>query len=562
MDNHDIVSTLHEEILIKGVPIEKSEMFKTLSDMNVSDQDISDYSNSLHNLLKAKGTDETVKKIITIFRINPLVAVRIIESCSLVDEIDNLAYSIKPLFSAVRNDGHVNSDLVLLNRKQAPYVALLIEAVFQRSFGESGWWDPDMFLKYAQEEDKKLYTQGTKAKYLNSYNIRHILTHIPDNRQIELINWFWDKHCYAASNHGIKESFTGGRVKAMIDELAEGSLWHHLENVNESDLSERELARLEKEKEGIKHFIESVLSEGRHLQFIQKILGRDNFYDKLQVLLGDGFGEKYDKLLENQQKIIAREAAEEEVRNRHQKYEALVQKVKDKYKKENEFLQWHGLGDKKHPQINLWSYFQGCNFENVKLMVLSLDWGSINDSGREMDECKRKLRIFMRNPMYSLTKYYSCKYRSLDYSLEELFHKCFSRNIRKTHYTDLFFSTLCLGYRKSSSISIDDGLVSSDINAFMPDLLKIICPQSIFCLGEKVYQLFVGSIDPNGNDRVIEGDGEKNVFCRDILINGSTVHVYSMPHCGNAGIKRLPLNKQVEYWNMAKKDMETFGLSL
>lgn len=303
MEQQEVIWSLHEKIIINGEPIEKSEMFMTLSDMNVSDQDVSDYSNSLHNLLKIKGRTEAARKILTIFRINPLVAVRIIESCSLAEDFDDLVYSVKALFSAVRNDSYVNSDLVLLNRNKSPYVALLIEAVYESSFSESNTWQPDMFLEYAQEEDKRLHRNNRKSKYLNEYNIKHILTHIPENCQIEFINWFWDKHCYAAKMYGKSETFAGNRVKIMMRELAEGSLWQHLENDSKSILSEIEKKRVEKERAEIQKFIRSVISEGRHTQYVKTVIGRANFYDKLQALMGDDFITEYDKSVENQRLV-------------------------------------------------------------------------------------------------------------------------------------------------------------------------------------------------------------------------------------------------------------------
>ena len=137
MENFDVISILKEEVRIKGIPIKESEMFKTLSDMNVPEQYIDDYSNSLHNLLKAKGIDEAERKILTIFRINPLVAIRIIESCSIQQYINELSYAIKPVFSVIREGGHYFDDLsfdkMVLNKNKVPYVTLLIEAVFQKS---------------------------------------------------------------------------------------------------------------------------------------------------------------------------------------------------------------------------------------------------------------------------------------------------------------------------------------------------------------------------------------------------------------------------------------------
>lgn len=78
MEQMEIISLLQGEPKIKNTP-----MFKAFSDMNLSDQYISDFSNSLHNYKLKAGEHETQKKILDIFRINPLVAVKIMESCSV-----------------------------------------------------------------------------------------------------------------------------------------------------------------------------------------------------------------------------------------------------------------------------------------------------------------------------------------------------------------------------------------------------------------------------------------------------------------------------------------------
>ena len=303
-NSEDVISILNKEIVIKGSPIKDTEMFKILSDMNVSDQYINDYSNSLHRLLKARGREEAEEKILAVFRINPLAAVRIIESCSIIEDMDKLAYSIKPIFDSIMHNYESFPGMVL-NINRVPYVTLLIEAVFQQSMEESYQWDPNRFLEYALEEDSKLYKRGIKAKYCNAYNIRHILRHIPENRQIEFINWFWDRHCYAAAKFGKAETFAGTRVRIMMDELVEGSLWNHLEN--SCGLSQREKNRQEKESDEIKHFISEVIYEGRHLQYISRILGKDHFYDKLKALVGDDYCKQYDLAVEKQKQIEASE---------------------------------------------------------------------------------------------------------------------------------------------------------------------------------------------------------------------------------------------------------------
>lgn len=291
--------TIDDEIFIKGVPIVDSEMFKTLSDMNVADQSVSDYSNSLHNVLKNKGRVEATRKVLTIFRINPLVAVRMIENCALIEETKLFSYyTMHVLFSAVKNEDHTDYRGVLINKNKVPYVTLLIEASYQQSM-QCCYWNPGDFLKYALKEDEKLHNNHKKVKYLNAYNIRHIIKHIPENRQIEFINWFWDRHCYAVLNYGKTETFSSRRVKVMINELHEGSLWQHLENVIVSELSEKERERVEKERNEIKKFISSVVSEGRHTQYVRIVIGKDNFYEKLRALMGDGFVTEYDRKVEN-----------------------------------------------------------------------------------------------------------------------------------------------------------------------------------------------------------------------------------------------------------------------
>ena len=91
MDQRDLISILQGEPKVKSTPI-----FTALTDMNVPDQVISDFSNSLHNYKLKAGDTETQKKILDIFRINPLVAIRIMDSCSL--DVEELVYAFKFLF--------------------------------------------------------------------------------------------------------------------------------------------------------------------------------------------------------------------------------------------------------------------------------------------------------------------------------------------------------------------------------------------------------------------------------------------------------------------------------
>ena len=283
MEQMEIISLLQGEPKIKNTP-----MFKAFSDMNLSDQYISDFSNSLHNYKLKAGEHETQKKILDIFRINPLVAVKIMESCSV--NAEELVYAFKIIFKAISGDlmWKLGENQVILNKHKVPYMALFIEAAYQNSVCDI-YDTKEKFLEYAVLRDGKLHEKGIRAKYFNAYNVRHIMRHIPENRQIEFINWFWDRHCHAAAKYGKAESFAGGRVRIMMGELKEGSLWRHLENVGGQELSRRERMSMQCERDGIRHFIEKVVSEGRHVEYVRVVLGNDKFYEKLEALMGEKY---------------------------------------------------------------------------------------------------------------------------------------------------------------------------------------------------------------------------------------------------------------------------------
>lgn len=587
MENLDVIRVLNEDVQIKGVSIKESEMFKTLSDMNVSEQYINDYSNSLHNLLKVKGIDEAEKKVLTIFRINPLVAIRIIESCSIVKDIDQLSFAIKPVFSVIREGGgcyyrDLSFEKMVLNNKVS-FVTLLIEAVYQKSMIATNW-QPRDFLKYAQEQDQKLHKQGRKPKFLNAYNIKHIFSHIPDNRQIELVNWFWDKHCYSAKEFYKKESFAGTRVHIMLSILPEGAMWQHLENASMQQLSKREQDSLTNELEEIKHFVEAVFAEGRHLQYIKQILGNENFYDKLTQLMGNDYNRaKYDRAVlqqkqwdeedeAQQQKKLEEERRErenaeyeklfaEQLKKRKIDFQQLINRVKNKYDREKNELEWHNVNPQiEDDQISLWSYFQGANFLDVNVMVLGYDWGCVKEKSYEMRKCLKKIKS-MKNGTKKV-RYYSCKDRKLDYSLVWLFKNCFGRDIRDNKYSDLFFSEACLGYKLKPDTLVTKEMAYDDISDFLIDELEVIQPKTIFCMGDAVFNVIVQFFENEQLSSIKEHKGVGNIVAKEIIIGDKTIVLYLLPHCGVDGLKEVSLQNQLGIWNEIKEDMKKMNVIL
>lgn len=573
MNDRDIIDLLRGEAKVKN-----TQIFTVFSNMNVSDQVISDFSNGLHNYKLKAGDNEAQKKILDIFRINPFVAIRIMETCSL--DVEELVYAFKIVFLSLdtkKYDGWNNEvlpeDQVILNPHIVPYMSLLIEAAYQNSVCDV-YVSKDMFLEYAMEQDLALHRKGGKSKYLNSYNIKHILSHIPDNRQIEFINWFWDRHCYAVSAYGKTETYAGRKVAIMMNELVDGALWRHLESLDQDKLSTEEIQMMNKEKEGIQRFIKNAYEEEHHVNYVQVILGRENFYDKLCYLMGNGYVELFEEklaiqevyeiaLAEEREYLEEKERLEKEralaVRKEKERlieYAKLIDRVREKYIQisNGDKIGWHNLKEKKNVQLNLWNYWQGMNFDNVKLMVLGYDWGCVNDSNQEMNECIRKIEIMMKKTRDNHVEYYSCRNKKIDHNIEWLFLKCFNRKIRKQHYSDVYFSNLCLGYRNEATSLLSKETVISDVKDFMLDTLKIINPDVVFCLGENVYELFLKGIGieedcDNLDQSIINGTGRKII-------------VYKMPHCGVAGVKKEPLSKQLERWREVKINMEENGVIL
>lgn len=266
-----------------------SPMFPVLKDMRISSSQIQNYSNSFHRLVKQKGTEIATKKILDLFRVNPFVAVKIMESCQLYEEAPSILYGLKLLFSAMRDKAmienmHLEQSIVL--NDPVPYMALLIEAAYQDSVSDI-YDNKDLYLDYACTQDLILHKRHIKSKYLNSFNIRHILNNIPEGRKIELINWFWKKHCLANQRYGKVETYASKRVAIIMSELVESSLWKHLESQVIETLSDVERKRVEREKNEIKQFVALTLHEKNHINYLNIVLGGDNMDAKIRLLINE-----------------------------------------------------------------------------------------------------------------------------------------------------------------------------------------------------------------------------------------------------------------------------------
>lgn len=272
MDSKEILSLLREPVMLNGVPVKETTMFRDLSDLNLSEQRANDYICSLHKYLLKKGTRAAAEKILLVFRIHPLVAVRAIETSSLIIDIESLSYALKPLFLAISDESNdlrlsgynLHREEIILNDHLVRYLIMLIEASFQNSICEV-FDEANRILSYVRDRDHKLYKSGNtkRIQCLTNKNVKEIVTHIPENRQIDLINWFWRHHLYVFRKYGKTDTYDGRKVAAMLEVLPEGALWRNLENAEKGDLSHREQARTGRERKGIADFIRSVVVEDK-----------------------------------------------------------------------------------------------------------------------------------------------------------------------------------------------------------------------------------------------------------------------------------------------------------
>lgn len=223
-------------------------------------------------------------------------------------------------------------------------------------------------------------------------------------------------------------------------------------------------------------------------------------------------------------------------------YESLVNKVAAKYSKDipggkyskNEpfVLRWC----EECKEINLWTYWQGRNNPNHKaeILLLGQDWASpwkkengslrddIVDILKSVDGCSR--RYVSNNPFPT------------DVMLVKLFKSLGPEYNPDIEDNDkLFFTNLCLGYRNyGASRGLYKRCLNEDV-PFIEELIKIVEPKLIVCLGKDTYEAFVS------NTKSLPISSEKNFYKRFIdgmnyAMYAGKIPVYGQAHPGQFGV--------------------------
>lgn len=253
--------------------------------------------------------------------------------------------------------------------------------------------------------------------------------------------------------------------------------------------------------------------------------------------------------------------------------EAYEKLVKDVYKNQH-----NSIGEKAElfnwfdpcQEINLWTYWQGKDSKDVKIMVVGQDWGNPYHSKN-----KQTIDNIVEGRNYFYGQ--SGKMYPTDISLSILFEIIGYKDIINNRYDDLFFTNFYLKYRadgcKETGGMSRKNMMRDAMN--FVDLIAAIQPKVIICLGKLTYECVIDALKPDGKCRI----GKISDYCN-LIDNGNNftdiadVRVFGMVHCGASGINvnrkkglktdksKTGLELMLQDWQAVKSYLESKNVSL
>ena len=211
-------------------------------------------------------------------------------------------------------------------------------------------------------------------------------------------------------------------------------------------------------------------------------------------------------------------------------------------------------------EINLWTYWQGRNSLDAKIMLVGQDWGSPWDqaSQKTLQQISAandgKPYIYMEENQSKTDKNLCELFKLLDYNITE---RC----------PDLFFTNFIVGYRhRGFSGGYKKAWCDHD-KEFFHRLANIVQPRVILCLGRSTFdgvlEAFSKSEPIQNYNQFIESD--KNPV-KVLLRDGSLTFIFALAHCGVMGTLNRnrgkangkdSLEAQVEDWRRIAQYLKT-----
>lgn len=508
--------------------------FSRFLTMNPDSYHVSDFIGCLADCKEKQGEAVAMEKLVALYRVNPMVATKALVEVGLYHYKEDVLSAFKMIFNSIMERQHraEGGQSIILNHDKSSYMALFIEAAYL--LDDDSMYVP-VFLNYAFEQDRN----NQKSFYLKPYNIKHIFNAISAKHKIDLLNWFWDKHMYVHNKYGKNQTYASRQVEVMVKQLEENSL---LKNCIQSHQT--------KEQQGMITFLENVIKEGNYIEFVELVLGRDHLEEKLQSVLSQNFVRMYYKAIEDKKRRLERELYEQKLQLRKNAYASLVRKVKNKYTsnemKQNQMCWYDIWNDGKADQINLWTYWQGIDFEDVKIMMIGKNWGYLKQNSPDMQKTLKSIQDMRKGRK---NDYVISACRNTEKTLADIY-KLFNYPVRGVRRTDMFFTNLCLGYRKSKQTSVTDSMLKSDADEFLKEEIGIVQPQHVVCLGMEVYKVVCETLGITTQ----ENDTQTKIE----ILDGSKKHIkfWCMPDCSPRGLKEVPWEQQIEKWRKLFEEIE------
>lgn len=226
---------------------------------------------------------------------------------------------------------------------------------------------------------------------------------------------------------------------------------------------------------------------------------------------------------------------------------------------------------------SLWTYWQGRGVRNPKIMVVGQDWGSIEQSRKYYEYIKTHPEAKVVCFTQIKEEFPDCKASDFktDEELVELMKTLDYGNIceKNSDCRELYFTNLIPGYRNSSKSTGNGAKVAKaitpQVKADFKELLEIVQPKVVICLGRLVGETVAGLYDCAGR---IKKEKSFNKFLYDELhengadpieLKKDNEHIADMfviAHLGNLGTanRRRNMSKS-EKDNYPKEDWKAIA---
>ena len=219
-------------------------------------------------------------------------------------------------------------------------------------------------------------------------------------------------------------------------------------------------------------------------------------------------------------------------------------------------------------EVNPWTYWQGRNVRRPKILLVGQDWGSIEQS----KNLEKIIHDSLNADCHSNEVIMTDSGFDTDINMSELFKILGDYSDIIHHaYEDLFFTNLIPGFRSegSSTGGFKAKWVTPDVKSDFRELVDILKPQVIICLGKDTYQQAALSY---GHKKVLKGKS-LNAFLDEQYEpeeietdSGFIMHMFCVAHPGFYGTfnrngrihleDREKLKKQEDDWGHIRDWMD------